>query len=262
MHSFYIGPAGNRLYCNLHEPDVPLVRESAVLLCPAIGHEYYRSYRSQVRLAEHLANHGFAVLRFDYRGTGDSEGDQGTALMADCVDDAVQAAEALRADNPGRRIVLGGIRFGSQVATLAAKRVANAAALLFWDPVLDGEAYVAQLEALHREMLRDMERFPRPRAKTEGHEHELVGHCYGDGLLRDIAAFDLGAVIEPGLNAAAVTGRDDLRRFIPDAAVERLHPRVLPHSGYGWGDPGRIWETIVDPIATRELTNLLDEVTA
>lgn len=57
----------------LHVPDEPLTRGVLIVT----GGPQYRvgSHRQFVLLARHLAEHQVPVMRFDYRGMGDSEGD-------------------------------------------------------------------------------------------------------------------------------------------------------------------------------------------
>ncbi|MHA4871526.1 hydrolase 1, exosortase A system-associated [Duganella sp. PWIR1] len=57
----------------LHVPDQPLTRGVLIVT----GGPQYRigSHRQFVLLARHLAERGVPVMRFDYRGMGDSEGD-------------------------------------------------------------------------------------------------------------------------------------------------------------------------------------------
>jgi exosortase A-associated hydrolase 1 len=57
----------------LHVPDEPLTRGVLIVT----GGPQYRigSHRQFVLLARHLASHHVPVMRFDYRGMGDSEGD-------------------------------------------------------------------------------------------------------------------------------------------------------------------------------------------
>jgi alpha-beta hydrolase superfamily lysophospholipase len=47
-----------------------------ILLCNPVGDDSVRAHRPLRHLAQRLANEGFAVLRFDYDGTGDSTGDE------------------------------------------------------------------------------------------------------------------------------------------------------------------------------------------
>ena len=71
---------GRRLFAWHHPPAGRLPRRWAVVLCPPLGYEHMSAYRTWRILAERL---GFApdfdVLRLDYHGTGNSEGDAGEA---------------------------------------------------------------------------------------------------------------------------------------------------------------------------------------
>ncbi len=63
----------NRLIGIVHQPE--FVKPIGILL--VVGGPQYRvgSHRQFVLLARFLANQGYSVMRFDYRGMGDSEGD-------------------------------------------------------------------------------------------------------------------------------------------------------------------------------------------
>src|SRR3954452_18804827 len=47
-------------------------RRSGIVLCAPLGHEALWLHQTIRSLSDRLAAHGFAVLRFDYAGTGDS----------------------------------------------------------------------------------------------------------------------------------------------------------------------------------------------
>ncbi|MEE9411545.1 MAG: hydrolase 1, exosortase A system-associated [Methylococcales bacterium] len=67
---------GHSLYGIAHLPQPP--RQCGVLI--VVGGPQYRvgSHRQFLLLAREVANHGFPVLRFDYTGMGDSEGEKKT----------------------------------------------------------------------------------------------------------------------------------------------------------------------------------------
>ena len=74
--------AGSRLLGIFHRPDSP--RDRAVLI--VVGGPQYRvgSHRQFLHLARDLADEGTPVLRFDYRGMGDSDGEMITFEETQC----------------------------------------------------------------------------------------------------------------------------------------------------------------------------------
>ena len=75
-------------------------------------------------LKSELPAHGIAVLVFDRRGSGDSEGDFETADFEDLASDVISAVEYLqtRADVDGTKIGLHGTSQGAWIAPIAAVR--------------------------------------------------------------------------------------------------------------------------------------------
>lgn len=91
---------------------------AATGLVVVTGGPQYRvgSHRQFVSLANRIASQGFPVLRFDYRGMGDSEGEQ---RGFDAVSgDIAAAVDALQAHTGVRRIVLWGLCDGASAALL------------------------------------------------------------------------------------------------------------------------------------------------
>ncbi len=70
-HAGYYGIAGDHLYTVLHEVDEPLAR---VLLIGPMAQERNHTYLHWVLWARYLAARRIEVLRFDYRGVGESTG--------------------------------------------------------------------------------------------------------------------------------------------------------------------------------------------
>ena len=95
--------------------------------------------RLYVPLTELLNSQGFRVLRFDFFGLGDSEGDLDETVLADVynnievgryVDDTLAALNWLSAEHGAKRFVLGGLCGGAITAILAAERDARVDSLL------------------------------------------------------------------------------------------------------------------------------------
>ncbi|NQD35607.1 hydrolase 1, exosortase A system-associated [Permianibacter sp. IMCC34836] len=121
----------------LHEPaaaDSPLSHTGVVIV---VGGPQYRvgSHRQFVLLARQLAAAGIPVLRFDYRGMGDSTGE---ARDFEQIDADIRAAcDALCAANPAvRQLVLWGLCDAASAALFYAHTDARVAGLVLLNPWL------------------------------------------------------------------------------------------------------------------------------
>lgn len=111
-------------------PDGPLVGvlshprlPSATALLIIVGGPQYRvgSHRQFVQLARSVADKGHAVLRFDYRGMGDSAGDMPGFENVDA--DVAAAIDFMFAALPGlQRVVLWGLCDGASAALMYCQR--------------------------------------------------------------------------------------------------------------------------------------------
>ena len=94
---FLFGPP-ERPRFGWHHPPVGASRACGVVVCNPIGDDAIRAHRALRHLAERLAAAGFAVLRFDFDGTGDSSGDEREpGRVRAWLDDVPLAIDALRA---------------------------------------------------------------------------------------------------------------------------------------------------------------------
>lgn len=107
-------------------------------------------------LADHLTSNGFAVLRYDDRGTGESSGKYSTASISDFARDAKAAFEYLlqRPDVDAKKIGLLGHSEGGQIGQIVAAEQPRIAFLVsLAGPGVNGVAVmVAQTEAVNRSM--------------------------------------------------------------------------------------------------------------
>lgn len=126
-------------------------RSVAVLLCNPFGEEAARAHRAYRVMARKLEEAGYAAMRFDYAGTGDSSGDIADYGVDAWIEDIEAAADMLRKESGVSRIVLVGLRFGATLAALCAQRARlRAAHVVLWDPVVDGAQYLRELRRAHR----------------------------------------------------------------------------------------------------------------
>lgn len=265
IESFHSGPRGRRRYCSLHRPMTRLVRSTGVVLCYPLGHEYYRAHRAYVKLADQLAHLGFPVLRFDYIGSGDSDGSVGHARLDDWLDDVLGAVDELRRSESVSSIALGGLRFGATLSMLAAQRSHAVQTLMLWDPVLNGTRYIDALHRLHARMLKDLERFPRARRTTECGDDEFIGTRYVPRFLHELSA------IRPETLHLADTPNVLLVRSAKSTHAETVTRALAPRArvgamdserDYGWSDVRRIGEAIMDPDVVRHLGTSMNAVAA
>ena len=132
------GVEGERVYTYEYRPAAP--PRAAVLICPALHAEFTRSYRREVLLARRLVADGFAVQRFHYRGTGNSDGDGEDVRVSTMRDDAAESLEHLQAWSGVDAPVLVGTRWGALVAAAAASTHPSAG-LVLWEPLLDASRF-------------------------------------------------------------------------------------------------------------------------
>lgn len=137
-----------RLFGCLHLPIVR-ARGQAVVICNPLGPEYERSHRALRQLAARLASAGFATLRFDYAGTGDSAGSCDDVAMQAWTDDVDAAIGYAKRQARTAEAILIGVRFGAMLAAHAAARRDDCARLVLWRPIGEGRALLAEWEREH-----------------------------------------------------------------------------------------------------------------
>jgi len=138
---FFFNKRGRQLFYAIHEPlSNRGSNRIAWLFCNALFEEKIFSHRVTVMFARRLAEIGYLVMRFDYEGDGDSEGDFGELRDTDWQSDIEDAAQLLRQRYTVDVLNLFTLRAGALVAAAAAPNIAPQK-LLFWEPVIDGASY-------------------------------------------------------------------------------------------------------------------------
>ncbi len=114
---FIDGPAG-RLQAVLETPGEAAPVATAVVLHPHPQHGGTMHNKVAHTLARAFVRSGYAALRFNFRGTEDSEGEYDDGIGE--LDDALAAIDWMRARFPGQAMWLAGFSFGAAIGIRAA----------------------------------------------------------------------------------------------------------------------------------------------
>lgn len=130
---------GLRLFGTLHRPDAPRVGMPAILLLSPGIKMRVGPGRLYVPLTDMLVAQGYTVLRFDFFGLGDSEGELTETMLADVynhievgryVGDTLSAIRWFKEMLGFKSFILGGLCGGAITALLAAQREPSVEGLL------------------------------------------------------------------------------------------------------------------------------------
>ena len=202
------GSLGDRLSARLDLPDGEPRAYALFAHCFTCS----KDLRAAREISRALAAGGFGVLRFDFTGLGESEGDFAESDFSSNVSDLVAAADFLRAEREAPRLLVGH-SLGGAAVIVAAARVSEVRAvatigapseaahvretLLRENPDLEGsdEAEVelaGRRFRIRRELLEDLERqnveaavagLDRPLLLLHAPEDEIVGIEHAERLL-------------------------------------------------------------------------------
>jgi uncharacterized protein len=130
---------GHTLFGTLHTPSAPRPDAPAVVLMSPGVKMRVGPGRLYVPITELLTSRGHTVLRFDFFGLGDSEGELTESVLVDVYShieagryaaDAVAALQWMRREHGHTRFIVGGLCGGAITALYAAQRDPGVEALL------------------------------------------------------------------------------------------------------------------------------------
>jgi hypothetical protein len=227
LQPVYFGPPTRRLFGVYHAPGEP--PRGAVLMCPPLLNEHFRSYRFFSQVASQLAGAGLACLRFDYLGSGDSDGGDDQFNPAECSLDIALAAEELRRRSEDVPLILMAIR-GSALFAFREAESLGASALWLWQPVIDGPGYVQTLEKRDRFERSSRYRYPLLRGTAAAGPEDLMGFALSARFRDELAACSIDRQA-CGVRMAVLAHPDDpAMQLAADARLE------LPTSVTAWSD--------------------------
>ena len=192
--------SGADLYTVLHEVKDPVAR---VLLVGPFTLERHTSYRAWVQWARYLAARRIEVLRYDYRGVGESTGIFEDMTFESWIDDVERLAGWLRKRGEDVPLLLHGLEMGGLLAAKTFHHGGSDALLLWSAP---GDANEVLRSTLQRWMgpmqllKREEERRPAShyfRLLEEGRSVEVQGYEWSAELWRQSLSVDLPAAMVP-----------------------------------------------------------------
>lgn len=234
-------PRGHRLAACLHRPADRPVRGAIVV---AHGMLSSKDSPKHQALADRLAAAGFAALRFDFTGLGESEGSQESLTVSREIED-LRAALQLLEDRLGLPAAVVGSSLGGTVAVLAAADRDDLRALVTiaaparlphqpraaWGHGhghrSDGRVEVAKGTFLRREFFEDAGRHDVVRAARAVRCPWLVVHGERDDVVppadaRLLAGAGRHAHLVPHPEAGHRFQRPELRKWLVDTTVDFL----------------------------------------
>lgn len=192
MEAYFFGNNGRQLFGAFHEASGG--GEHGVVLAYPGPQEYMQCHFAFRLLAAQLARQGCSVLRFDWSGTGDSAGDSDSVSCQQWREDLQTAVQELMDVSNARRISIVGFRLGGTIAASTPFKQ-SLDHLVLWEPVINGNAYLAELRARERRKLGDL--LEPPSWWRNGRSHELLGHAISSAHHTEIEDLDLIRQAEP-----------------------------------------------------------------
>lgn len=142
IEPFFLPYGPHSLFCVFYT--CPVVEaKGCILYFPPFAEEMHKSRRMAALQAREFARKGYPTLILDPVGCGDSSGDFEDADWNLWLNCGLEAHHWLSAKLK-LPVILWGLRTGALIISTLAERLVQIEALIFWQPVLNGELFLNQ----------------------------------------------------------------------------------------------------------------------
>jgi pimeloyl-ACP methyl ester carboxylesterase len=206
----YFEVPGAHLYTVLHRVEEPVAR---LLLVGPFASERHTAYLPWVRWARYLASKRIEVLRYDYRGVGESTGLFKDMTCESWMDDVQHLTAWLRDRRDNVPLILHGLEMGGILAARAFQDGGSDALILWSAPANANKVLRSTLQRwIGPQQLLKSEDERRPpshyfRLLEEGRSVEVDGYEWTPRLWRESLTFALPAAMLPPNDPAKIYGR-------------------------------------------------------
>jgi len=234
MMPYFFGNSDEPLFGVYQPPRASISRDAAVLLCSPIGIFYQRTHYALRLLAQHLAEAGLHVLRFDYHGVGDSSGIVEAGEFDRWLDNIELAVNELLDASGATDLTVVGLHSGAVLAIEALlNRKIKTKGLVLWDPVVSGSDYLASLEEIQAQLIALRDWPGTPSQPTD----ELLGTHFPEDLRARLCGINLAErECMPDVERTALVVSDDRPEY--RALLNRMQNR--------W--PDAVYQPINSPV--------------
>lgn len=168
-------------------------RSTCVVAAYPFEEERKRAYRALVETAVILQNAGFPVIRADYAGTGESDGDFTEVKPSGMLEDLGSVADHALGMEGVRGIGLLGLRFGANLALRLAVNGLPVEFIVMWEPVIDVRDYINR--RLGASNVKILEGTGSVNLKGYEYSRDLYRECIAVPPLREIDVPDVPILV-------------------------------------------------------------------
>jgi alpha/beta superfamily hydrolase len=216
-HPFFFSDG---LFGVLHRPS-GTTKFPGWVICNPFGMERTNAHRLNFEWARCLAGAGHWVLRFDYRGTGDSKGSFEEYSVYEYVKDIAKAVSELERLTGMSCRGLMGLRLGASLAAIFGAESDREFELVMWEPISDGRKYRSAL--LRTAMANELVNSGGPHRSRDDFRREILagrtvsvdGFPLARPMFDSLASIDLGVLGRPTKKRVILLQMDRQRGLPP-----------------------------------------------